>query len=258
VIETNENLRQQLCSALLEASRTRQFGPYFNLVDSAIRSGAIQEDFILNNCGEFMDVSFQRWHKAKKAAIVFLRVSVPRGLHKDINKVMGRQLIQHELRRIENLPVVDFIQVCAKALTLNGLLDSACTTGDAPLVSELCDMGADINQPNQRGRSPLIQAIIKRHVDVIRVLLEKGAVVSKAAVDLAKFFNLESSETVLLLEKALEEQVQKAARKVAAVTVLGIGTFRDSLFRRPGNASQSLPLGVIEDIAKLVCQAKPK
>ncbi|MBI3440875.1 MAG: ankyrin repeat domain-containing protein [Proteobacteria bacterium] len=54
------------------------------------------------------------------------------------------------------------------------LLDAA-YDGDAPIVKDLLARGADSEEKNGYGETPLIVAVREGHVDIVRLLLEHGA-----------------------------------------------------------------------------------
>lgn len=57
----------------------------------------------------------------------------------------------------------------------DSLLMLAAYHGHAHLVSQLAARGADVNQANDRGQTPLAGAVFKRHDEVVKALIEAGA-----------------------------------------------------------------------------------
>ena len=54
-------------------------------------------------------------------------------------------------------------------------LHAAAKTGDIDAMTQLLDDGAEVDRANEKGRTPLWIACLKGHVEVARLLLEKGA-----------------------------------------------------------------------------------
>lgn len=63
-------------------------------------------------------------------------------------------------------------------------LREACIKGDIEQVHELAG-GADINSVNYRGVSPLVEACGEGHIDIVRLLIEKGAKIKKKCIEYA-------------------------------------------------------------------------
>ncbi|MGO9118091.1 MAG: ankyrin repeat domain-containing protein [Desulfomonilaceae bacterium] len=80
--------------------------------------------------------------------------------------------ISEESRRI----VLEWRQSLAKkVMDKQSELVSAVTAGDTARVKELLSKGADVNERNSRGVTPLIAAAYKRNTEVAKLLVEKGA-----------------------------------------------------------------------------------
>lgn len=60
----------------------------------------------------------------------------------------------------------------------SALLHDAARRGDADIVSELLEKGADVDMPDSDGRSPLRAAVSRCSLPVVTVLLDHGAGVS--------------------------------------------------------------------------------
>ena len=76
----------------------------------------------------------------------------------------------------------------------NSLLMLAAYQGHAELTRQLARRGADVDQLNGRGQSPLAGAIFKKEDEVIDVLLEAGADANAGhptAIESAKLFGRE-------------------------------------------------------------------
>lgn len=58
---------------------------------------------------------------------------------------------------------------------LKPLVRAAIQNGNSPLVAEYLARGGDINAPDQRGRTPLMLAASRGHMELCRMLLECGA-----------------------------------------------------------------------------------
>jgi ankyrin repeat protein len=75
------------------------------------------------------------------------------------------------------VPYRDIIEQCRqrRAERNDDPLRIAVRDGDAPKVAELIASGADVNRIAPDGNTPLLDAAIAGHADVVRVLLEAGA-----------------------------------------------------------------------------------
>ena len=51
----------------------------------------------------------------------------------------------------------------------------AAKSGKVNVLKDLLAKGADKNEKNNKGQTPLIVAVIERHLNVVRCLLEEGA-----------------------------------------------------------------------------------
>jgi uncharacterized protein YceK len=67
------------------------------------------------------------------------------------------------------LPVTIFETCCT------GALSNAAAQGDLELVQQLLAAGADVNNTDSWGHTPLISACWAGHKDIVQVLLERGA-----------------------------------------------------------------------------------
>jgi ankyrin repeat protein len=57
----------------------------------------------------------------------------------------------------------------------NWLLHRAAIRGETSSLEMMINLGADVNAPDQQGRTPLHDACLKGHVDTARLLLDRGA-----------------------------------------------------------------------------------
>lgn len=89
----------------------------------------------------------------------------------------------------------------AKASGAHGipLLSHAIIGKSLPVFHLLIGAGANVNAAAWRGGTPLLAAIAQDHVEMVRVLLAKGAERSEKALDLAK--RRKVAEIVAMLEK---------------------------------------------------------
>src|SRR5271157_4538379 len=62
-----------------------------------------------------------------------------------------------------------------KLMDKQGGLIPAVTTGDTATVKQLLSSGADVNERNSRGTTPLMAAAYKGNMDLAKLLVEKGA-----------------------------------------------------------------------------------
>ena len=69
----------------------------------------------------------------------------------------------------------DGIAVDAASVAGWKALQRAAQDGDLPLAQALVAAGADFDQPNDLGSSPLTNAVLRSHEDVVAFLLERGA-----------------------------------------------------------------------------------
>lgn len=71
--------------------------------------------------------------------------------------------------------LIIFLSVSLFSIDLTEGLVKATTTGDKELIQQLLDQGADINEMNEIGITPLVMAVIRKQEDLIPFLLERGA-----------------------------------------------------------------------------------
>ncbi len=57
-------------------------------------------------------------------------------------------------------------------------IHQAALEGQKGVVEKMLDEGADVNTPDEDGRTPLMYAAFNGHIEIIRLLLEKGATVN--------------------------------------------------------------------------------
>jgi len=62
-------------------------------------------------------------------------------------------------------------------LSQSELLHRSAMPGETAAIEMLLKLGADVNSPDQHGKTPLHDASLKGHVDTVRLLLDRGATI---------------------------------------------------------------------------------
>ncbi len=62
-----------------------------------------------------------------------------------------------------------------EAISQSQLLHRSAMRGETSAIEMLLKLGADVNSPDQHGKTPLHDACLKGHVDSARLLLDRGA-----------------------------------------------------------------------------------
>jgi hypothetical protein len=88
--------------------------------------------------------------------------------------------------------------------------------GHMEAVKELIDRGADVNKSDGEGWTPLVQAVDEGHVGITKLLIEKGADIEGALAKLKKNGRKDGYE---LLERIVKEQRQTPKYQVAPTTL---------------------------------------
>lgn len=130
-----------------------------------------------------------------------------------------------------------------KALDLHPhSIHQACAEGNAGLVKRLLEMVSEPHAPNSSGETPFQIAILRRHLDVVRVLLQAGADVNQTwsngntALEIISSFG-----DALLLRLLLEHGAKGLENDCSFNSALGIAV----LPRRESTAGILVSLGAI-------------
>ena len=89
--------------------------------------------------------------------------------------------------------------------------------GHMEAVKELIDRGADVNKSDGEGWTPLVQAVDEGHANIAKLLIEKGADIEGALAKLKKHGRKDGYE---LLERIANKHKQQPPRYQAAPSTL--------------------------------------
>jgi len=82
------------------------------------------------------------------------------------------------------------------------LLVSASDYGQTDIIKHLIKQGADVNQPDSNGITPLLAAIWEEHIEAVQILLQSGASTTGKCPDGSSYIDAAQTDSIKKLLKS--------------------------------------------------------
>lgn len=104
------------------------------------------------------------------------------------------------------ISAVLFIVFQLASANKNWILNSAAARGMTPVVKITLKLGADVNAPDKRGYTPLMNAAANGHMKTVQILITRGADIHASGADGATARGLAFKNKHVLIEDLLLER----------------------------------------------------